>query len=44
MGWSWQELDATPIYVKRYCWDLLQIRIAAQNAKLDKGKGGSHGG
>jgi hypothetical protein len=26
MSWSWPELQATPLYVRRYCWDLLLIR------------------
>lgn len=38
MGWSWTELDATPIYVKRFCWDLLQIKMAAHKAAIDKAK------
>ncbi len=38
MGWSWPELDATPIYVKRFCWDLLQIRMAAQKDAIEKAK------
>lgn len=24
-GWSWEQLQATPLYVRRYCWDILQI-------------------
>lgn len=30
MGWSWQELQSTPRYVVRYCWDLLQARRQAE--------------
>lgn len=26
MGWSWADLDNTPLYVRRFCWDLSQIR------------------
>lgn len=22
MHWSWRDLQATPMYVRRYCWDL----------------------
>lgn len=35
MGWSWPELDATPVYVRRYCLDLMNIRRRneAQRAK-----------
>lgn len=30
MGWSWSELEATPVYVRRFAWDFLmaQRRIA----------------
>jgi len=31
MGWSWEDLEATPPYVKQYCWDLMQARLAAEN-------------
>lgn len=30
MRWSWQDLESTPPYVKRYTWDLLQIRNEAE--------------
>ncbi|WP_158634324.1 hypothetical protein [Amycolatopsis sp. WAC 04197] len=36
MGWSWPELDATPEYVRRYCWDLMQARLSAEQAEHDK--------
>lgn len=29
MGWSWQELQATPMYVRRYTWDLMNRREEA---------------
>jgi hypothetical protein len=30
MGWSWSELEATPQYVRQFCWDfLLKQRRAA---------------
>jgi hypothetical protein len=28
MDWSWPELEATPMYVRRFCWDLHQIKLA----------------
>lgn len=31
MGWSWPELQATPMYVRRYSWDLLQARRQAEH-------------
>lgn len=30
MGWSFQELQATPVYVRRYCADFMVIRRAAE--------------
>lgn len=30
MRWSWPELDDTPEYVRRYCWDLMQIKLQAE--------------
>lgn len=38
MGWSWEALQNTPVYVRRYCWDLLQIKRAAQHAALKKAR------
>jgi len=26
MSWSWQELEATPVYVRRFCLDISGIR------------------
>jgi hypothetical protein len=26
MGWSWSDLEATPMYVRRFCADLMGIR------------------
>ena len=28
--WSWEQLAATPLYVRRVCWDLLIARRNAQ--------------
>jgi hypothetical protein len=30
--WTWDELQATPAYVRRFCWDLYAIRnrVAAE--------------
>jgi hypothetical protein len=30
MGWSWDDLQATPAYVVRYCSDLMFIRRRAE--------------
>lgn len=48
MNWSWPDLMATPVYVRRYCWDLLQIRRKAVDDELaarrrKKNTGGAHG-
>jgi hypothetical protein len=34
MTWSWDEFQATPLYVRRYCLDLISIRrrVAAEKA------------
>jgi hypothetical protein len=29
-GWSWADLEATPPYVRRVCWDLLIARREAE--------------
>lgn len=26
MQWSYPDLLATPLYVRRYCWEFLQLR------------------
>lgn len=46
MGWTWGELQATPAYVQRFCWDLSQIRHQAEaraNEQAAKGTGGGGG-
>jgi hypothetical protein len=48
MNWSWTELQATPIYVRRFCWDLLNIRREAEReaeleASRKKKRGDAHG-
>ncbi|MFJ6215001.1 hypothetical protein ACIQGZ_16945 [Streptomyces sp. NPDC092296] len=30
MGWSWDQLQGTPAYVRRFTWDLINARAAAQ--------------
>jgi hypothetical protein len=41
MGWSWADLEATPLYVRRYCWDLLQARNEAEAAAYERAKDAS---
>jgi hypothetical protein len=31
MGWTWQELQDTPFYVRRFTWDLICIRREAEH-------------
>lgn len=26
LAWSWREMEETPPYVRRFCWDLLNIK------------------
>jgi hypothetical protein len=47
MHWSWEQLQATPTYVRRYSWDLLQARATAEREANERArneaKGGHHG-
>jgi hypothetical protein len=44
MRWSWPELRACPIYVRRYVWDFLEIRAQAErDAAEDQRRRNSHG-
>jgi hypothetical protein len=36
MGWSWPELEETPTYVRRFCWDISQIRREAEANRADR--------
>ncbi|MFD1145978.1 hypothetical protein [Saccharothrix hoggarensis] len=36
MGWSWPELEATPEYVRRFAWDLMQIKLTAENGARER--------
>lgn len=36
MGWSWPDLVATPRYVRRYCWDILQARRTSEKDANDR--------
>jgi hypothetical protein len=36
MGWSWPDLDATPVYVRQFCWDFLRRQRAAALARSEK--------
>lgn len=43
MGWSWEDMEHTPPYVKRFCTDLLMIRRRIQAEAAERARG-SHGG
>jgi hypothetical protein len=36
MGWSWDDLEATPPYVRRVCWDLVMISRAAAAERAER--------
>lgn len=36
MGWTFAELQATPVYVRRYCWDLMVARREAENDAIER--------
>lgn len=36
MGWSWQELEVTPHYVREYCWDLMNARLTAEQEAQER--------
>lgn len=36
MSWSWQQLQDTPVYVRRYVWDLLCARREAEHAANER--------
>ena len=39
-GWTWQELEATPPYVRRVCGDLLNMRRNAEREATEKARNG----
>lgn len=41
-GWTWQELQATPYYVRRFTWDLLGLKREAQAARAKKAQAQQH--
>jgi hypothetical protein len=40
MGWSFAELEDTPVYVRRYVWDLIRVRRQAEADANDRAAGG----
>lgn len=44
MSWSWTDFQATPLYVRRYCWDLLQARRQAEQDANERANCEAQGG
>lgn len=38
MQWSWEALRATPFYVRRYSYDMIQIGWQAEHDKIEEAK------
>lgn len=38
MGWSWRELQVTPPYVRRYCFDFRQAIMTHEAEQAEKAK------
>jgi hypothetical protein len=38
MGWSWEALQATPFYVRRYSWDMINLRWQAEADQVEEAK------
>lgn len=38
MHWSWDELQATPVYVRRYCLDFLNAVAEAEERENDRAR------
>ena len=36
MHWTWAELQATPLYVRRFAWDFTLARRQAENDAAEK--------
>ncbi|MBX7464974.1 hypothetical protein K1Y80_02610 [Streptomyces sp. MAG02] len=39
MKWSWEQLEATPMYVRRYCIDFLGAIAEREQAENDRAHG-----
>lgn len=38
MRWSWRDLQECPAYVKRFCWDFIQLRRQAEKDAIDRAR------
>lgn len=36
--WSWEDLQATPLYVRRVCMDFMQAKFAHENEEIDRSR------
>lgn len=42
MPWSWRELQETPMYVRRYCWDFLNAIAEQEQRENDRARSAQH--
>jgi hypothetical protein len=40
MHWSWDELQRTPRYVQRFCWDFVQLIFQKESDDAEAHRGG----
>lgn len=40
IAWSWREYQETPLYVRRFCWDLMVIKRRCLAERANRGKPG----
>lgn len=39
INWSWQQMQETPLYVRRFVWDLKQIKQRELNRRAERSHG-----
>jgi hypothetical protein len=40
MHWSWADFETAPVYVRKYCWDLMNIRRRVEGERAEQRKPG----
>lgn len=35
MSWTWTDYEATPVYVRQFCWDFIMRKRRVQNARIE---------
>ncbi|WP_134667839.1 hypothetical protein [Amycolatopsis sp. CFH S0078] len=40
MHWSWEEYERTPPYVRRFCFDFLQLQFEEKQRQMEAQHGG----